>query len=116
LKPIEWSVSEKAKPQDRLGIAMDEAFTLWRRSTFSLLMLTLLVFDLSDLVPAMGVWRIVVGGVAALVLAGVIAAWIGLDRVLGRGTSELRSDRSTPPPFGLAHHSTTRWGTGPGQP
>lgn len=111
--------TDEMEPEGRLGTGMKAAMAAGKitpRPAFRLLTLMLLIFALADLLTATGVWRIVVGGVAALVLAGVIAAWIGLDRVLGRGTSELRSDRPTPPPFGLAHHSTTRWGTGPGQP
>jgi hypothetical protein len=119
LKRKSLLATDEMEPKGRLGTEMKAAVTVGKitpKPAFRLLTLVLLIFALADLVPATGVWRIVVGGATALVLAGIVTAWIGLDRVPGRGTPKLRSDRSSPPPFGLAHHSTTRWGTGPGQP
>jgi hypothetical protein len=110
---------DEVDPKGPLVTEMKAAMTAERitpKPAFRLLTLMLLIFALADRVSAMSVWWTAGGVVAALVLAGVVVPWIGLDRVPGRGTPKLRSDRSSPPPFGLAHHSTTRWGTGPGQP
>ncbi len=93
------------EPQARLGPEMDEAMAVWRKSAFRLLALTLLIFAVSGLVPATGLWRIVVGGITAVVLAGLIAAWIGLARHPGRAAMEPRPDRSTATPYTSARPS-----------
>jgi hypothetical protein len=119
LKRSRLLATDGTEPLGRSGTEMNAPMTIGRitpRPAFRLLTLMLLIFALADRAPAMSVWWMAGGVVAALVLAGIVTAWIGLDRVPGRGTPKLRFDRSSPPPFGLAHHSTTRWGTGPGQP
>jgi len=95
---------------------MNTAMTVWQRLAYRLLTLTLLIFALADLVPATGVWRIVIIGATALVLTGLIAVSIGLDRIFTRAPWGLWSDRSAPSPLEAAHHSMTRWRTGPNQP
>jgi hypothetical protein len=116
LKRIRLRTGDEMEPQDRARTDIDAAMAVWRNSAFRLLMLTLLIFLLSGLVPATGVWRIAIGGFAALMLAGLLVAWIGLDRVLGRVSTGFRSNQSTPSLFETARYPTTQSVTGPRQP
>jgi hypothetical protein len=72
----------------------------------------LLIFALADLVPATGLWRIAACGIAVLVLAGMLAAWIGLAGVPGKAATGSRLDRSTAAPFELvpAYRAASRMG------
>jgi hypothetical protein len=90
--------------QAQSGAETNAPMTIGRttpRPAFRLLTLTLLIFALADRLPAAGLWRIVVGSATALVLAGMLAAWIGLARVSGRAAMGSRPDRPTATPFKL---------------
>jgi hypothetical protein len=95
---------------------MNTAMTVWQRLAYRLLTLTLLIFALADLVPTTGLWRMAVSGFAALMFAGMVAAWIGLARVPGRAAMGSRPDRSTATSFKSALPSITRGGMGPEHP
>jgi hypothetical protein len=113
---IRLRTSDEIESQDRAKTDIDAAMAVWRKSAFRLLMLTLLIFVLSGLVPATGVWRIVVGGLTALVLGGMLAAWIGLDRVPGRAATGSPLDRSTATPVCSPRAPIARGRMGPDQP
>ena len=79
-------------------------------------MLSVLIFALSRLTPTTGLWRMALSGFAALMLAGMLAAWIGLTRVPGRAAMGSRPDRPTATPFKSARPAIIRGGMGPEQP
>ncbi len=95
---------------------MIEAMAVWRKSILRLLMLSVLIVAFSRLVPANGIWRIAIGGFAALMLAGLLVAWIGLARVPGRAATGSPLDRSTATPFNSPRDSIARGRMGPDQP
>jgi hypothetical protein len=74
------------------GNAIMTAGKITPRPAFRLLTLILLILALADRVPAVGVWWIVASGLTALVLAGMLAAWIGLAGVRGRAAMGSRSN------------------------
>ncbi len=105
--------------QGRSGPEMNASMTMRRitpRPAFRLLTLVLLIFALADLLPTRGSWRMAVSGFAALMLAGMLAAWIGLARVPGRAAMGSPPDRSTATPFKSARPSIIRGRMGPEQP
>jgi hypothetical protein len=110
---------DEVDPKGPLVTEMKAAMTAERitpKPAFRLLTLMLLIFALADRVSAMSVWWTAGGVVAALVLAGIVTARMGLDDVLCRVISKNRFHRSRPAHRGVAHDSATRWGTGSGQP
>jgi len=80
------------------------------RPAFRLLTWVLFIFALADLLPATGLWRMAASGFAALMLAGLVAGWIGLVRVPGRAAIRSHPARPISTPFKLARPSVTRGG------
>ena len=57
----------------RHGAEMLGAVAIWGKSVLRLLMLSILTFALSRSVPTTGLWRMALSGLAALMLAGMLA-------------------------------------------
>ena len=87
-------------PQGRLGTegnAMMTAGKISPRPAFRLLTFVLLIFALTDLLPAADMWRLVAGGVISLLFLGLMATWIGGNRIPQLAASRRQADRTATP-------------------